>query len=99
MKKLILGLFLSLGVLTFSNCVPASQWGQTMINVAWHKQGVPSQFHYGHIPKVLTRVQHINGVWTSTMFITFVPVKELNKYRNNPEQLPYFTLKFVQCNY
>ena len=98
MKKLILGLFLSLGVLTFSNCVPASQWGQTMINVAWHKQGVPSQYHRGHVPKVLTRV--VTGANPSnTMYITFVPVSELSKYKNNPEQLPYFTLKFVQCNY
>ena len=98
MKKLILGLFLSLGILTFSNCVPASQWGQTMINVAWHKQGVPSQYHYGHVPKVLTRV--VTGANPSnTMYITFVPVSELSKYKNNPEQLPYFTLKFVQCNY
>ena len=99
MKKLILGLFLSLGILTFSNCVPASQWGQTMTDVVWHKKGVPIQYHYGHVPKVLTRMQKVNGVWNSTMFITFVPVKELNNYRNNPEQLPYFTLKFVQCNY
>lgn len=99
MKKLILGLFLSLGILTFSNCVPASQWGQTMIDVVWNKKGVPRQYHYGHVPRVLTRMQNVNGVWNSTMFITFVPVKELNKYRNNPEQLPYFTLKFVQCNY
>lgn len=96
MKKLILGLFLSLGVLTFSNCVPASQWGQTMINVAWHKQGVPSQYHRGHVPKVLTRV--VTGANPSnTMYITFVPVSELSKYKNNPEQLPYFTLVFKQC--
>ena len=82
MKKLILGLFLSLGVLTFSNCVPASQWGQTMINVAWHKQGVPSQYHRGHVPKVLTRV--VTGANPSnTMYITFVPVSELSKYKNN----------------
>ena len=99
MKKLILGLFLSLGILTFSNCVPASQWGQTMIDVVWNKKEVPRQYHYGHVPRVLTRMQNINGVWNSTMFITFVPVKELSKYKNNPEQLPYFTLKFVQCNY
>ena len=96
MKKLILGLFLSLGVLTFSNCVPASQWGQTMINVAWYKQGVPSQYHRGHVPKVLTRV--VTGANPSnTMYITFVPVSELSKYKNNPEQLPYFTLVFKQC--
>ena len=99
MKKLILGLFLSLGLLSFSNCIPTSQWGQTMIDVVWNKKGVPSQYHYGHVPRVLTRMQNVNGVWNSTMFITFVPVEELNKYRNNPEQLPYFTLKFVQCNY
>lgn len=98
MKKLILGLFLSLGILTFSNCVPASQWGQTMIDVVWYKKGVPSQYHYGHVPKVLTRV--VTGANPSnTMYITFVPVSELSKYKNNPEQLPYFTLKFVQCNY
>ena len=98
MKKLILGLFLSLGLLSFSNCIPTSQWGQTMIDVVWYKKGVPSQYHYGHVPKVLTRV--VTGANPSnTMYITFVPVKELNKYRNNPEQLPYFTLKFVQCNY
>ena len=99
MKKLILGLFLSLGILTFSNCIPTSQWGQTMIDVVWYKKGVPSQYHYGHVPKVLTRMQKVNGVWNNTMFITFVPVSELSKYKNNPEQLPYFTLKFVQCNY
>ena len=98
MKKLILGLFLSLGILTFSNCVPTSQWGQTMIDVVWYKKGVPSQYHYGHVPKVLTRV--VTGANPSnTMYITFVPVSELSKYKNNPEQLPYFTLKFVQCNY
>ena len=98
MKKLILGLFLSLGLLSFSNCIPTSQWGQTMINVAWYKQGVPSQYHYGHVPKVLTRL--VTGANPSnTMYITFVPVSELSKYKNNPEQLPYFTLKFVQCNY
>lgn len=98
MKKLILGLFLSLGLLSFSNCIPASQWGQTMIDVVWYKKGVPSQYHYGHVPKVLTRV--VTGANPSnTMYITFVPVSELSKYKNNPEQLPYFTLKFVQCNY
>ena len=43
MKKLILGLFLSLGLLSFSNCIPTSQWGQTMIDVVWYKKGVPSQ--------------------------------------------------------
>ena len=96
MKKLILGLFLSLGLLSFSNCIPTSQWGQTMINVAWYKQGVPSQYHYGHVPKVLTRV--VTGANPSnTMYITFVPVSELSKYKNNPEQLPYFTLVFKQC--
>ncbi len=98
MKKLILGLFLSLGLLSFSNCIPTSQWGQTMIDVVWYKKGVPSQYHYGHVPKVLTRV--VTGANPSnTMYITFVPVSELSKYKNNPEQLPYFTLKFVQCNY
>ena len=99
MKKLIFMLFLILSIFSFSNCVPANQWGQTMIDVVWHKKGVPSQYHYGHIPKVLTRIQNINGVWNSTMFITFVPVRELRNYKNNPEQLPYFTLKFIQCNY
>ena len=98
MKKLILGLFLSLGLLSFSNCIPANQWGQTMIDVVWYKKGVPSQYHYGHVPKVLTRV--VTGANPSnTMYITFVPVSELSKYKNNPEQLPYFTLKFIQCNY
>ena len=98
MKKLILCLFLSLGLLSFSNCIPTSQWGQTMIDVVWYKKGVPSQYHYGHVPKVLTRV--VTGANPSnTMYITFVPVSELSKYKNNPEQLPYFTLKFVQCNY
>ena len=96
MKKLILGLFLSLGLLSFSNCIPTSQWGQTMIDVVWYKKGVPSQYHYGHVPKVLTRV--VTGANPSnTMYITFVPVSELSKYKNNPEQLPYFTLVFKQC--
>ena len=96
MKKLILGLFLSLGLLSFSNCIPTSQWGQTMIDVVWYKKGVPSQYHRGHVPKVLTRV--VTGANPSnTMYITFVPVSELSKYKNNPEQLPYFTLVFKQC--
>ena len=99
MKKLIFVLLFMLSVIGFSNCVPSSQWGQTMIDVVWYKKGVPLQYHRGHVPRVLTRVQNINGVWNSTMFITFVPVRELSKYKNNPEQLPYFTLKFVQCNY
>ena len=96
MKKVILGLFLSLGLLSFSNCIPTSQWGQTMIDVVWYKKGVPSQYHRGHVPKVLTRV--VTGANPSnTMYITFVPVSELSKYKNNPEQLPYFTLVFKQC--
>ncbi len=96
MKKLILGLFLSLGVLSFSTCIPASNWGRTMFDVVIYNKGVPSQYHRGHVPKVLTRVV-TRANPSNTMYITFVPVSELSKYKNNPEQLPYFTLVFKQC--
>ena len=99
MKKFIFTLFFIMSIVGFSNCIPSKDWGTTMVDVVVFKKGVPVQYHTGHIPKVLTRMNRVNGVWNSTMYITFVPVGELYKYRNNPEQLPYFTLKFVQCNY
>ena len=100
MKKLVFGLFLVLGILGFSNCIPRNEWYNNFNRVIVYKQGVPAQYHYGYIPRALTRVERdYTGRVNSVLFVTFVPIRELRNYRNNPEQLPYFTLKFTQCNY
>ena len=98
MKKLILGLFLMFGALGFSNCVPREEWFNIFNRVIVNKEGVPRQYHYGHVPRALSRIRkESDGRFSNTLFITFVPVRELRNYRNNPEQLPYFTLTFTQC--
>lgn len=101
MKKFILGLFLSLGILSFSNCIPAGQIQKEIIDVVWYKKGVPRQYHYGYVPRTLTR---ITGYGTpnidSTTYIIYVPVRELSRFRITEfERYGYFTLSFKQCMY
>ena len=46
MKKLVFGLFLVLGILGFSNCIPRNEWYNNFNRVIVYKQGVPAQYHY-----------------------------------------------------